>query len=139
MEKIMDKLKNVIVYIDDLLIHSKTHDDHLVTLDEELQRLTDNNMKINLAKCHFGNTEVSYLGFRLTPEGITPGKDKLKAVEKAKIPETKEGSNLSWDCATSLEPMYKILLNYVPHSIKQQEKTLPTGQDQSQEKSWKRT
>ena len=34
--------------------------------------------------------EVSYLGFRLTPEGITPGKDKLKAVEEAKIPETKE-------------------------------------------------
>ena len=57
----MDKLKNVIVYIDDLLIHSKTHEDHLVTLDEVLQRLTDNNMKINLAKCHFGNTEVSYL------------------------------------------------------------------------------
>ena len=52
--------------------------------------LTDNNMNINLAKCHFGNIEVSFLGFRLTPEGITPGKDKLKAVEKAKIPETKE-------------------------------------------------
>ena len=47
-------------------------------------------MKINLAKCHFGNTDVSYLGFRLTPEGITPGKDKLKAVEKAKVPETRE-------------------------------------------------
>ena len=48
-------------------------------------------MKINLAKCHFGNTEVSYLGFRLTPEGITPGKDKLKAVEKAKS--RNEGGN----------------------------------------------
>ena len=33
---------------------------------------------------------MSYLGFRLTPEGITPGKDKLKAVEKAKIPKTKD-------------------------------------------------
>ena len=64
MEKIMDKLANVIVYIDDLLIHSKSHENHLVTLDEVLQRLTDNNMKINLVKCHFGNsTEVSYLGF----------------------------------------------------------------------------
>jgi hypothetical protein len=38
----------------------------------------------------FGNTEVNYLGFRLTPEGIIPGKDKLKAVEKAKIPASKE-------------------------------------------------
>ena len=33
---------------------------------------------------------MSYLGFRLTPEGIIPGKDKLKALEKAKIPKTKE-------------------------------------------------
>ena len=47
-------------------------------------------MKINLAKCNFGNKQVSYLGFRLTLGGITPGKDKLKAVEKVKIPETKE-------------------------------------------------
>ena len=86
----MDKLANLIVYIDNLLIHSKSHEDHLVTLDEVLQRLTDNNMKINLAKCHFGNTVVSYLGFRLTPGGITLGKDKLRAVERAKIPETRE-------------------------------------------------
>jgi hypothetical protein len=55
-----------------------------------MTRLEENNMKINVAKCFFGNTEVNYLGFRLTPQGIKPGKDKLKAVEKAKIPETKE-------------------------------------------------
>jgi hypothetical protein len=30
------------------------------------------------------------LGLRLTPTGIKPGKDKLKAVETAKIPQTKE-------------------------------------------------
>ncbi len=47
-------------------------------------------MKITIAKCFFVNTEVNYLGFRLTPQGIKPGKDKLKAVEKAKIPASKE-------------------------------------------------
>ena len=56
----------MILYIDDLLIHLRTNEEHLSTLDEVLQRLADNNMKINLAMCHFGNTEVSYLGFRLT-------------------------------------------------------------------------
>jgi hypothetical protein len=55
-----------------------------------MSRLADNNVKINVAKYFFGNTEVNYLGFRLTPQGIKPGKDKLKAVEKAKIPATKE-------------------------------------------------
>jgi hypothetical protein len=33
----------------------------------------------------FGYNEVSQLGLRLTPSGITPGQDKLKAVETAKI------------------------------------------------------
>ncbi len=90
MEKVMDGVENVIVYIDDLLIHSRTHEHHMVILDIVMQRLSDNNMKINIAKCYFGNTEVNYLGFRLTPTGIKPGKDKLKAVEKAKIPASKE-------------------------------------------------
>jgi hypothetical protein len=43
-------------------------------------------MKVNLEKCYFGNTEVSYLGFVLTPQGITAGKDKLKAIKEAKPP-----------------------------------------------------
>ncbi len=34
----------------------------------------------------FGNEEVSYLGFILTPEGIKPGKIKLKAIKDAKPP-----------------------------------------------------
>ena len=86
----MDGIDNIIVYIDDLLIHSKSHEHHLQILDVVMACLLENNMKINVAKCFFGNTEVNYLGFRLTPEGIKPGKDKLKAVAKAKIPETKE-------------------------------------------------
>jgi hypothetical protein len=37
-----------------------------------------------------GNIEVNNLGFRLTPSGIVPDKDKLKPVENAKIPQIKE-------------------------------------------------
>ncbi len=43
-------------------------------------------MKINLPKSFFGATEVSYLGFKLTPKGIKPGADKLKAVAAATLP-----------------------------------------------------
>jgi hypothetical protein len=37
-------------------------------------------------KCILGNKEVSYLGFTLMPEGIQPGKNKLKAIVTAKAP-----------------------------------------------------
>jgi hypothetical protein len=57
-----------------------------------MQRQEENHMKINLSKCFFGNSEVSYLGFRLTPTGIKPGKDKLKAIESARIPQKKRRS-----------------------------------------------
>jgi hypothetical protein len=48
--------------------------------------MQQNHLKINPEKCIFGNKEVSYLGFTLTPEGIKPCKNKLKAIQTAKAP-----------------------------------------------------
>jgi hypothetical protein len=79
-------ISNVIVYIHDLLAHTKTHEDLLKVLEQVLDRLHSHNLKINLDKCFFGNKEVSYLGFTLTPEGIKPGKNKLKAIKNPKPP-----------------------------------------------------
>ena len=87
METVVHGLQNVIVYIDHLLVHSSTHEEHLELLDQLLKRLVQHNVKINLSKCHFGSKNVAYLGFRLTEEGVKPGSDKLKAVEKASPPE----------------------------------------------------
>lgn len=86
MEQTMRGIKNCIVYIDDLLVHSSTHEDHLNELDKVLTRLENHNLKINLEKCIFGNTSVNYLGFVLTPKGITPGSNKLKAIQEATPP-----------------------------------------------------
>lgn len=86
MEKFMRGIPNVIVYIDDLLIHSKNHEEHLDYLEQVLKRLEENHMKLNIEKYFFSNTKVSYLGFVLTLEGIKPGKDKLKAIKAAQPP-----------------------------------------------------
>ena len=86
MELAMKGLDNVIVYFDDLLIHSKSHDQHRVHLQAVFDRLRATNLKLKVAKCHFGCTNVEYLGFRLTPQGILPGKDKLKCVRDALPP-----------------------------------------------------
>ena len=87
-ELAMTGMINVIVYIDDLLLHSKSHDEHRQQLEKLFNRLRAAGLKINLAKCEFGATNVSYLGYRLTPEGILPGLDKLKAVRDSKMPTT---------------------------------------------------
>ena len=86
MEAAMLGIAKVIVYIDDLLIHSASHEEQLLTLSAVLGRLVHHGLKINLDKCVFGNEEVSYLGFTLTPSGIFPGRDKLQAIKNAKPP-----------------------------------------------------
>jgi hypothetical protein len=85
MEGIMRNISNVIIYIDDLLVHTKTREEHLKVLEQVLERLHSHNKKINLDN-FFCNKEVSYLGFTLTPEGIKPDKNKLKAIKSAKPP-----------------------------------------------------
>ncbi len=69
METVVNGISNVIVYIDDLLVHSATHEEHIVSLNQVLEQLIQHNIKINLQKCIFGSKEVSYLGFCLTEEG----------------------------------------------------------------------
>jgi hypothetical protein len=73
MEGVPRDIPNVLVYIDDLLVHMDTHEKHLEVLDKVIACLHKNHLKINLEKCVFGNKEVSYLGFTLMPEGIKPG------------------------------------------------------------------
>ena len=87
-EMAMHGLINVIVYIDDILLHSKSHAEHRAQLAKLFNRLRNTNLKVNLKKCEFGADNVSYLGYRLTPEGILPGADKLKSVRDAPVPTT---------------------------------------------------
>ena len=85
-EAVVQGLKNVLVYIDDLLIHSHNHDQHRIQLQQLFNRFRAHGLKANLKKCIFGSKNVSYLGFRLTENGIKPGIDKLKAVRMATPP-----------------------------------------------------
>jgi len=87
MEAVMKGIPNVLVYIDDILIHSKTHEEHRAILSQVFRRLAKHNLKIRLEKCHFATTEVEYLGFKLTPDGVLPGTDKTAVIKSAAPPD----------------------------------------------------
>jgi len=86
METVFRNIVNVLVYSDDMLLHTATHEEHLKVLEKVFERLHQNHLKVNLEKCVFGNREVSYLGFMLTPEGIKPGRNKLQAIRDTQPP-----------------------------------------------------
>ena len=68
METVVRGLQNVIVYIDDLLLHSSTHDEHILLLDLLLQPLVQHNVKLNLQKCEFRSKTLRTLAFCLPKE-----------------------------------------------------------------------
>jgi hypothetical protein len=85
-ELAMKGLVIVIVYINDILLHSKTHPERRAKLDKFFNRLRYTNLKVNQKKWEFGADNVGYLSYRLTPEGILPGSDTLKAVHDSEPP-----------------------------------------------------
>ena len=79
------------VYLDDVLAYSKTHQDMLKTLDEALQNLSDAGMKINIDKCEFGISKLTYLGFELSKDGYKPDPIKSEGITKVHEPSTLKG------------------------------------------------
>jgi hypothetical protein len=86
MEQVLRGLQNILIYIDDMLIHTDTHEKHLEALEQVIMRLHKHHLKISLKKCLFGDKQVSYLGFTLTPDCIIPGEAKLKVIKNARPP-----------------------------------------------------
>jgi len=75
------------VYIDDVLIASKSEEEHLTHLEQIFQRFEENGLVINLEKCHFLKSELNFLGHLISSEGIKPASDKVAAINNFKRPE----------------------------------------------------
>ena len=60
----------VVVYIDDILVFSRTLEEHLEHLRLVIERLEEAKLKLKPVKCQFIRKEVDYLGHVLTPEGL---------------------------------------------------------------------
>ena len=62
--------KTLLVYINDVIIVSSTLDEHLVPLEEVLQRLQQHGLKVKLKKCSLLQKEVVFLGHLVNQEGV---------------------------------------------------------------------
>ena len=83
-----DLFNEVITYLDDILIYSKTFDEHLLKLERVLNKLQGHGLKLRYEKCDFFKNKVTYVGHLLSEEGISINEEKIKIVKKWKVPET---------------------------------------------------
>ena len=67
---------------------SEMFEEHLEHLQQVIERLTVAGLKLKPSKCHFTCQEVEYLGHLITPSGIHPNPNCVKAVREFPVPQS---------------------------------------------------
>lgn len=80
--------KFVVVFIDDILVYSRSAEEHGQHLKMVLEKLRDHQLYAKFSKCEFWLQKVSFLGHILTAEGIAVDPEKVTAVANWKKPTT---------------------------------------------------
>ena len=127
-------------YLDDVLTHSKTFDQHVDDLEKVLVRLHENGVKLRAEKCQFAKREVRYLGRLVSGEGYRPDPEDTKVLEKFRVPPTTIGELRSLlgflgyfrcyvkDFSKKVKPLYDLLKGKVTKKPVKGKKLTKSGQ-----------
>lgn len=74
------------VYIDDIILYSKTFEEHITLSKRVLNKLSEHNLYVNINKVKAAFTQIRYLGHIINKEGCQPDPNKLKAVDNLARP-----------------------------------------------------
>lgn len=88
MDEVVRGLDFAIVYLDDVLVFSNSEEEHLKHLKMLLDRFKQYGIVINASKCELGVSKITFLGHKITSEGISPMESKVEAIIQYKQPET---------------------------------------------------
>lgn len=77
-----------LAYLDDVIIYSPTFDQHIIHLDDILNRLNVANFRLNVEKCHIAKTSINYLGHHIENGSIRPNADNIRALLETSEPTT---------------------------------------------------
>ncbi|CAL8133320.1 unnamed protein product [Prunus armeniaca] len=78
------------VYVDDMLVKSRTTGDHLRNLSLMFDKLKKYNMRLNPSKCAFGVSSGKFMGFMISQRGIEANPEKIRALIDMQVPRTKK-------------------------------------------------
>jgi Reverse transcriptase (RNA-dependent DNA polymerase)/Retroviral aspartyl protease len=80
-----------LAYLDDVLIFSKTYEEHVEHVRKVLTKLKEKDLPAKLSKCEFHKRTVTFLGYVVTQDGLSPDPEKVRAIEEWPEPEDVNG------------------------------------------------
>lgn len=88
MNKVLGSLnwKEAVVYLDDILIFSKTKDEHIKRLKNVFQKIKDAGLKLKRDKCQFMKEETKFLGHIINKDGIKTEESKIQSIKDYERP-----------------------------------------------------
>eukprot|EP00737_Agarophyton_chilense_P002014 gb/GEZJ01002279.1/.p1 GENE.gb/GEZJ01002279.1/~~gb/GEZJ01002279.1/.p1 ORF type:complete len:384 (+),score=41.68 gb/GEZJ01002279.1/:2514-3665(+) len=89
MDEVLRDLPFVMVYVDDVVISSKTMEEHLAHCREVFHRIGLASLKVKLTKCSFAQSEIKLLGHVIDGTGIRVDVDKIADIVEAPVPRNK--------------------------------------------------
>ena len=87
----LEGLDGVICVADDIVVFGRNDEDHDEKLRLLLQRCRDTGVKLNRKKCQIRTNEITFMGHRVTSEGLKPDDKKIEAIVKMTNPTDVKG------------------------------------------------
>lgn len=85
-----DKMDDLHIYVDDLLVSSSSFDEHLQRLRILFRKIAASGMTLKLTKCEFVKQQIKFLGHIISPSGMSMDPEKLMAIRSFPKPRTKK-------------------------------------------------
>ena len=134
MDSTLRGLDFTFVYLDDILIASKTKEDHQRHIQQVLQLLDSAGLKVNPQKCLLGRNELEFLGHHVSAAGIRPLPSRVKNITDIPRPERKKELQRILGMfnfyhrfiprlAETLRPLYRVLREKADHIIWTEERS----------------
>ena len=79
-------LTYTLVYLDDVIVYSKTEEDHLRQLQAVFERFHEHGLKLKPSKCSFLCKQITFLGHEVSADGMMPGNLNLKGIAEMAPP-----------------------------------------------------
>lgn len=79
-----------LAYMDDIVLFSKTPEQHLDTINEVMFKLESAGIKLKIKKCRFFASKIKFLGYEISKDGMSMSKDRVDSIKNMPLPTNKK-------------------------------------------------